>query len=222
MARSSVIEWLSRRRVAVIVTAVVVGVAVWGGVVLHAGEPRTPFPLARMHARVTLTVTTPAHTQAVVDRLGERRRLARFLLGRQQLVGQLRFRTVGTAGDGGQLALFVIDNRIGQPLGHVSGVGPKRNDVSEGRDGDYERLATKYHWLRSLAAVRIGSGYGAPGDSISFSPRMRGPVTFTAVISDGLLPLKTPAHELSFVLAYVGRQGVWAQRIPVSPARSTA
>jgi hypothetical protein len=208
--------WSRRQRAAVAATVVLLALIGVGVVVLRP-QP-TPFPLARMQARATFTVTDSAHVQAIADRLtGGHRLPALVAIPRQQIVGQLHFATVGSTSDEGELALFVIDNRAARPLGIMSGVGPGGADVAAGWEGDYQRLARKYAWLRPLAEIHVDGGYQDPGESLSFRPALRGPVTFTAALDPGALPLTRPTRDLGFVLAYVGRDGVWAERVPASP-----
>lgn len=214
MGWGAVGRW-SRGQVAGVAATVAVLALIVAGVVVLRPTP-TPFPLARMHARASFTVTDAAHAPAVADRLTGRHRLTTFVFRRPQIVGQLRFRTVGKKGDGGELTLFVIDNRIHKPLATMAGVGPGGADVAAGWDGDYEKLAAKYSWLHPLAAIPVDDGYEDPGSSLSFGPALRGPVSFAAALDPGTLPLTRPTRDLGFVLAYVGRDGVWAERIPAS------
>jgi hypothetical protein len=206
-----------------VVLAVVLTAAVGIGIAVRADSP-TPFPLASMQVRATLTVTDATHAQRVADRLAGRGRLSAFTgdsIGqRQQLVGQLQFDAVGRSGDDGQLAFFVIDNRLNRPLNMVEGVGGRGANVSRGWDGRYQRLADKYSWLRSLAAIPDGAGgYRDPGEAVAFSPTTGGPVTFVAVMDDSALPIEDLARDLTFVIAYLGgNRGAWAERIPVSGA----
>jgi hypothetical protein len=221
MAGSRVVgRWLRHDAALVVGPLLALGL-VWGGVALVRGANHpTPFPLARMQARASFTVVTDtARAQRVSDRLAGRGRVPVILGQRPHLVGQLRFRTVGTPADGGELVLFVIDNRLHKPLRHLDGAGPRGEPFGEGWEGDYGRLATKYPWLRPLAAIRHADGsYSDPGAALSFRVTTKAPVTFAGILDPDAPPLTDPAHDLSFVVAYVGRQGVWAQRIPAAAA----
>jgi hypothetical protein len=216
----AVARW-TRGQWTALVAAVVVIVVIVVGVVMFRPRP-TPFPLARMQARATFTVTDAAHAQAVAHRLTGHHRLITFVVRRPQIVGQLRFRTVATNADSGELVLFVIDNRISKPVGLIAGVAPHGADVASGWDGAYGRLAEKYPWLRSVAAVRVANGFTDPGESLSFRPMTRGPIDFTAALAPGMSPMTDPARDLSFVIAYVSDDGVWAERVPVSTTRLPA
>jgi hypothetical protein len=114
------------------------------------------------------------------------------------------------------LVLFVIDNRLRKPVELIAGVGPRGVDVATGWEGAYGRLAKKYAWLRPLAAIPVAGGYRDPGESLSFRATQRGPVSFAAALDAGASPLTDPTRDLSFVLAYVADDGVWAERIPAS------
>jgi len=211
-------RWTRRQWMALVAAVVVIAVIVVGVVVFR---PRpTPFPLARMQARATFTVTDADHAEAVAHRLTGRHPLITFVYRGQQLVGQLNFRTVATTGHGGELVLFVIDNRLHSPVQLIAGVGPRGAAVDSGWEGAYGRLARKYPWLHPLAAIRVANGYRDPGMSLSFRSAQRAPVTFDAVLNRYMEPVADPASDLGFVLAYVGDEGVWAERVPASIMRS--
>ena len=139
---------------------------------------------------------------------------------RQHLVLRVQFRTGGRASDGGQMALFVIDNRLRKPLSDVYAFTTGRGHVGQGWDGRYQRLVGKYGWLSSLAEQRDESGgYADPGLAVGWSPGTAGPFMIDAVLDRDTLPVTDPSRDVTVVLAYLGdSRGAWAERVPIVTA----
>ena len=214
-----VARWVGER-LALLVAAVVifvVGIVLW----LHNAAPSgPPFALSAMHTQVEATVTNaPGATRLLSTFMGRRTDAAYLppISRRQHLVLRVQFRPLGHAGDGDQMALFVIDNRLHKPLDNVYAFDPLGDDVGQGWDGRFTRLSDKYSWLASLAPVRDDSGgYTDPGLAVDWRPGTAGPWMIDAVMDRDALPVTDPSKDLTVALAYVGdSRGAWAVRVPV-------
>lgn len=216
----AVARWFGER-LALLVAAIlvfVVGLVVWLHNVATSGPP---FALSAMHARATVTVTTAGGAGRLLSAFTGRptsAALLRPISRRQHLVLRVQFRAGGHASDGGQLALFVIDDRLHKPLSDVYGFGPTGSSEGGGWDGAYQRLADKYRWLAPLREVRDASGgYADPGMAVGWRPGTAGPWMIDAVMDRDAVPVTDVRRDVTVVLAYLGdSRGAWAERVPVT------
>lgn len=216
-------RWFGRQ---LVLTGTVVAVVVVVLVLVIRGHlpASAPFSLSAMHAHAEVTVTKAGGASRLLETLTDGRVTTAALLHpirqREHLVFQVHYRTGGRRSDDGQLAMFVIDNRLHKPLSNVYVFGPPGSNVGQGWDGRYERLAHKYRWLASLAAVQDDSGgYTDPGMAVGWPPGTAGPLTIDAVLDPDALPVTDPSTDVTVVLAYLGdSRGAWAVRVPVVTA----
>jgi hypothetical protein len=208
--------------VAILAALVVSGLALSS--VNASRQNRAPYAAAAVQASVRMEMIAPGRAQAVADRLAGPGRLSAPVVEpvrgqppRQQVVGQLTFRTPHNAPEGGQYALLIIDRALGKPVPAVYATGPVGTDVAQGWDGRYDKVAAKYPWLHMLASTPTpdGSGFTHPGMAVSFAPDTPGPVTFTAVLDPSSLPVTDPAQQLTVALAFIGENDHvhWATKL---------
>ena len=178
---------------------------------------RSSYPPEAVHASASFTVLSPRQAQAKVDELAGPGRMSVPLRSRQEVVGQLTFTVPPNASPDDQYALFVIDNRLNQPVPDMWGVGPVGTSVGQGWDGRYGQVARKYSWLAGLAPVPLGDGnWTDPGTAVSFRGTTTSPVTFVAVLSPDAPPVTDPRSDLSIALVLLGHNGsIWAQNLTV-------
>ena len=169
---------------------------------------KAPYSAAAVDAHVQVQIVAPAQAQAAADRLAGPGRLTApvGIPGvREEVVGQLTFRTPDNAPHDGQYALFVIDNDDHRPVRDIWGAGPRGTDVGQGWDGRFDQLADKYHWLAPLADM--DNGDGDPGSAVMFRPDTASPVTFVAPLRAGALPVADPSRQLTIALAFISEGG---------------
>ena len=225
-----------RATVRMIVTVAILAVLVVSGLalrsVIESRHNRAPYAAAAVQASVRMEMVAPGRAQAAVDQLaGSGRLTAPFvepIAGEptpQQVVGQLTFRTPPNAPQGGQYALFIIDRALGKPLSAVYGTGPAGTNVAQGWDSRFNKVAAKYPWLHMLASKRAPDGLGFTdsgmagftdsGMAVMFAPNTPGPVTFTAVLDPGSLPVTDPSRQLTVALVFIGANEhvYWATKL---------
>ena len=204
----------SRTRMSWLVTALVVVGGLVALQVYRSSHP-APYPLKNMHATAKLSVTDGEHVQQVADRIAGKGKLTAIAMDRLEVVGQVDLTSVGTSRDDGWLDLFLIDNRTHSLVSIVSYV-EVGDRMALGRDGRDLRLAKKYAWLAPVAPPPDAYGYTAEGTALSFAPTQRGPITFTAMLDEGALPITDPARDLTLALAYVTDDDAWAVRVHIT------
>lgn len=173
-----------------------------------------------MQAHAAVTVTTAKGASQLLSRFTGRPTEAAYLRPISQprhLVFRVQFRTGGRVSDSGQLALFVLDNRLHKPLNNVYAFAADDGKFAQGWDGVFQRLPSKYDWLAPLRDVRDESGdFTDPGMAVAWKPGTAGPVMIDAVLDHEALPITDPSKDVTVVLAYLGdSRGAWAERVPV-------
>ena len=159
---------------------------------------------------------SPRRAWAAVDQLAGPGRLTVPVQSSQQVVGQLTFAVPANASPDDQYALFVIDNRLGQPVAQMWGVGPAGTHVAQGWDSRYGQVAQRYSWLASLAPVPVdgGTAWTDPGTAVSFVGSTTSPVTFDAVLRPHARPVFDPSSDLTIALVLLAHNGsIWAQNL---------
>lgn len=196
------------------IALVVVLIVVW------KPASKAPYSIGAVSPSVSVEIVKPGQAQHELDRLAGAGRLAApQIAGVTQLViGKLRFDTPGKAPHDGQYALFVIDKDDHRPVPDMWGVGPAGSEVRQGWDGAYNRLATKYGWLKPLADARTEAGAVTdPGTAVSFRPDTRSPVTFVATLRPGSRPVTDASRQLTIALVFLNAKGdpYWATELPL-------
>jgi hypothetical protein len=214
-------RWFARQLALTVSAAIILVVVIALAIRSHL-PVSAPFSLRAMQAHAEVTVTNAKDASRLLSTFTGRPTDAAYLRPISQprhLVFRVQFRPGGRTKDGGQLALFVIDNRLRKPLDHVFAFGAVGDDFSQGWDSRYQRLVDKYDWLASLAEVPDDHGGYTDPMAIGWKPGTSGPVMIDAVLDHDALPVTDPGKDVSVVLAYLGdSRGAWAVRVPITTA----
>jgi hypothetical protein len=185
---------------------------------------RSPYPASAISADLFLQLVDASRVQESIDALAGPDRLNASLPTQEDdqswraLVGYLQYEVPRKAPAEGEYALFVIDKRLNKPVDLMWGIGPEGTNVGQGWEGRYDKVAKKYHWLASLASVRVNGGWTSPGTAVSLPANTPGPITFEAVVDRDAPAVVNPREDFTIALVFIGDNGTihWAQPLTAS------
>ena len=202
---------------AAITTALVLALVVAAALGLQAWQrwtQRAPYGPEAVHAHVTMRLVPEAQAQAALDALtGTPGSLEAVRGAGPLLVGQIEYDVPPQARDTDVVWLFLLDAQSGQPL-RSWGSAPG-GDVGQGWDSSFDQLGRQVPWLAGITGTTEPDGtLSGSAQIVGWGAQVRGPVTFEAVPTEGMLdPAAPSSYTVGITLQKDDRTLVWAEQL---------